>query len=53
MSEATSQAKEQRFANVTALCRQLEEMTVRAKATRAAADQPMSVQGPVLVIRGK
>jgi hypothetical protein len=53
MSQATPIGREQRFANVTALCHELKEMAARAKLAKPAASEPMSLQRPVLVVRGK
>ena len=54
MSGAIQQAKEQHFANLNALRRQLEEMVVNTKRPGSTEQEQRSeVTEPVLVIRGK
>jgi hypothetical protein len=54
MNEAVPQTKQQVFANLEALHRQLEEMAVGTKRPcHSERDQRQEVRQPVLVIRGK
>lgn len=54
MSDAAPQAKQQCFADLETLHRQLEELAARTKRPASIERaQRQEVQGPVLVIRGK
>jgi hypothetical protein len=54
MNEAAPQIKQQLFANLAALHRQLEEMAIKTKRPgNAEPEQRQEARGPVLVIRGK
>jgi hypothetical protein len=54
MNQSSPTTADQRFANLKALHRQLEEMAVRAKQTgNTKPEQRQEIQEPVLVIRGK
>jgi hypothetical protein len=54
MCEAAQQTKPQIYANLEALHRQLEEMTVKMKRPgNTEQDQRQEVRGPVMVFRGK
>jgi hypothetical protein len=49
----TENSPEQRFADLDALRRQLEEMASRKNGSGKAEDRRLSDQGPTLAIRGK
>jgi hypothetical protein len=54
MSDAIPQAKQQHFANLNVLHRQLEEMAVRTRRPGSnERERRQEVQEPVLIIRGK
>ncbi len=53
MSNPNPQPKQQCFANLAALHKQLEELATKTKRPAGERPQTQAVGGPVLIIRGK
>ena len=54
MNESAPQIKQQVFANLQALQKEMEEMAVKSKQTdRTERKELQEIRGPVMVIRGK
>jgi hypothetical protein len=54
MSDAAPQTRQERFADLATLHKQLEELAARTmRPSGTEREQPQGLQGPVLLIRGK